>query len=101
MNYGLPNNFQGYGIPQNQFQGFNQGMPQAPGLYQSQSVQSVENQRTRLKSLGLDDSAIDNILGAKQGLLQARDDMKTDLRANIIGGTDSTGSKVASMFSSL
>jgi len=99
MNYGLPNQFQPYGSQMGQFQGFNQGMQPGPMQFAPQSVQSVEQQRARLKYMGLDDSAIDNLLGAKQGLLQMRDDAKTDLRSQIIGGENSAGEKVDGLLS--
>ena len=86
MNYGYPG-----AMPYGQGGGMTQFAPQMPAMQQgtgygapmqqmnpSNTVADVEEQRKRLKALGLDDSFIDDALEMKQGMFEQKLDRQND-----------------------
>lgn len=108
MNYGYPG-----AMPYGQGGGMTQFAPQMPAMQQgtgygapmqqmnpSNTVADVEEQRKRLKALGLDDSFIDDALEMKQGMFEKRDEIKSQAIDAIGSGLKSAGSGIASAASS-
>jgi len=71
----------GYGAPMQQFNLAN-------------TTAEVEQQRKRLKALGLDDTMIDDALSFKQGLFEKRDEMQGKALEAIGGGIKAAGSNI-------
>lgn len=105
MNYGYPG-----AMPYGQSGGMTQFAPQMPSMqpgtgYGAQmqpmnpinTVSEIEQQRKRLKALGLDDTMIDDALAFKQGLFEKRDEMQGKALEAIGGGIKSAGSGIADM----
>lgn len=78
--------------------GYGAQMP-PPSAYSTPA--DVMAQRDRLKTLGLDDTAIDDLLKFKQGLLEKRDEMQTDVLKSAGAGIKSLGSSAKSGLASL
>ena len=108
MNYGYPG-----AMPYGQGGGMTQFAPQMPAMQQgtgygapmqqmnpSNTVAEVEEQRKRLKALGLDDTFIDDAMSFKQGMFEKRDEMKDQAFEAIGSGLKSAGSGIASAASS-
>ena len=108
MNYG----YQG-SMPYGQGGGMSQFAPQMPAMQPGtgygapmqqmnpmNTVADVEEQRKRLKALGLNDSFIDDAFEMKQGMFEKRDEMKGQALEAIGSGLKSAGSGIASAASS-
>ena len=102
MNYGYPG-----AMPYGQGGGMTQFAPQMPAMQQgtgygapmqqmnpSNTVADIEEQRKRLKALGLDDTMIDDALSFKQGLFEKRDEMQGKALEAIGGGIKAAGSNI-------
>ena len=119
MNYGYPG-----AMPYGQGGGMTQFAPQMPAMQQGtgygapmqqmnqiNTVAEVEQQRKRLKALGLDDTFIDDALEMKKGMFEKRDEIKQgmfekrdEIKSQAIdaigSGLKSAGSGIASAASS-
>ena len=106
MNYG----YQG-AMPYGQGGGMGPQMPammpgtgygaQMPQFNLANTAAEVEQQRKRLKALGLDDTMIDDALSFKQGLFEKRDEMQGKALEAIGGGIKSAGAGLKGLASSL
>ena len=74
---------------------------QMPQINVANTAAEVEQQRKRLKALGLDDTMIDDALSFKQGLFEKRDEMQGQALEAIGGGIKSAGAGLKSLASSL
>ena len=67
---------------------------QMPQFNLANTTAEVEQQRKRLKALGLDDTMIDDALSFKQGLFEKRDEMQGKALEAIGGGIKAAGSNI-------
>lgn len=99
MNYGyFSNQPMQMQVPNMAQFGYGAQMP-SPSAYSTPA--DVMAQRDRLKTLGLDDTAIDDLLKFKQGLLEKRDEMQTDVLKSAGEGIKSLGGAAKSGLASL
>ena len=98
MNYGYFSNQPMQAPPSMAQFGYGAQMP-SPSAYSTPA--DVMAQRDRLKTLGLDDTAIDDLLKLKQGLLEKRDEMQTDVLKSAGEGIKSLGGSAKSGLASL
>ena len=102
MNYGYTG-----AMPYGQNGGMSQFAPQMPAMQPGtgfgaqmqpmnpiNTVSEIEQQRKRLKALGLDDTMIDDALSFKQGLFEKRDEMQGKALEAIGGGIKAAGSNL-------
>lgn len=104
MDYGYNTGFNGGGQGPAMMPGTGFGAAM-PRMNPYNTTADVQQQRERLKLLGLDETMLDDALKLKEGIFQKRDGMQSDLKDmamdSISGAMKASGGGIASMASSL